>query len=262
MDASVILTSGILPATDIFETDNFVLFLSDMTSTERQFIYSVILHEFTQKLRENNDAKLKILAKKIEDRLFVRYKEAILNAINQKTKVGVCNEKLQKLRDTNLVLQGDLEVIEVTEELQDIDIPEDTHHLGCPEPESSTDFGTLEGRPEETEANRSLDEKTFECKGLRAQTQKYTEERPFKCTTCEKSFKRRRNLIDHNRIHTGEKPYKCDFCDQYFRLRSTLRQHRSIHTRDLRFKCEICYASFRRKEDLTKHARVHSAGKP
>ena len=147
-------------------------------------------------------------------------------------------------------------------DLEDIDIPKDTHHLGCSEPERSAGFEALEDNPEEIEVNRRLHEKTLECKGLRGQTRKHTEERPLKCTTCEKSFARRRYLIDHNRIHTGEKPYKCDFCDQYFRLRSTLRQHRSIHTRDLRFKCEICYASFRRKEDLTKHDRVHSAGKP
>ena len=224
-----------------------------MTSTEKQSIYSVILHEFTQKLRENSDAKSKIFAKKIADRLFVRYKEAILNAINQKTKVAVLNEKLQKLQDTKLVLQGDLEVIEVTEELEDIDIPEDTQHLGCPEPESSTDFGALESNPEDTE-----EEKTFEYKDLRAQTRKHTEERPFKCTTCEKSFARRRYLIDHNRIHTGEKPYKCNFCGQCFNRLSNLRQHLSIHTREERFKCEICDASFRRKGDLSKHARVHS----
>ena len=59
------------------------------------------------------------------------------------------------------------------------------------------------------------------------------EERRYKCRFCQKGFKRREHLINHERIHTGEKPYKCDLCDAAFGDPSNWRKHKKKHQCDL-----------------------------
>ncbi|NXL68709.1 ZN879 protein, partial [Chordeiles acutipennis] len=40
----------------------------------------------------------------------------------------------------------------------------------------------------------------------------HSEEKPYKCTHCGKSFRLSRSLMGHLPIHTGVKPYKCGDC--------------------------------------------------
>ena len=54
--------------------------------------------------------------------------------------------------------------------------------------------------------------------------------RPFKCTSCEKSFKTRQYLTGHiNGVHKNDKQFVCDKCDARFSWRTTWKRHIQSH---------------------------------
>ncbi|XP_040066911.2 putative zinc finger protein 702 [Ixodes scapularis] len=69
----------------------------------------------------------------------------------------------------------------------------------------------------------------------------HTNERPFSCGVCEKTFARKDCLTANVRIHTGEKPFKCNTCSKVFTLKRTLADHERIHTGEKPFKCNTHY---------------------
>jgi imidazoleglycerol phosphate dehydratase HisB len=90
----------------------------------------------------------------------------------------------------------------------------------------------------------------------------YTDDKPYKCIHCVKSFYRRDHLVKHGRLHSGDKPYKCDQCMKSFSNKSDLVKHVRVHTGDKPYKCDQCMKSFSVKGNLTKHIRVHTGDKP
>lgn len=58
-------------------------------------------------------------------------------------------------------------------------------------------------------------------------------ERPFKCTQCKRSFPESWALKRHQRIHTQEKPYTCPICFKTFADSSNRLKHmnRLNHTK-------------------------------
>ncbi|KFO33955.1 zinc finger protein 22 [Fukomys damarensis] len=119
---------------------------------------------------------------------------------------------------------------------------------------------------------RSLDEKPYKCTDCEKsfsqnstlfQHQKiHTGKKSHKCADCGKSFFQSSNLIQHRRIHTGEKPYKCDECGERFKQSSNLIQHQRIHTGEKPYQCDECGRCFSQSSHLIQHQRTHTGEKP
>jgi uncharacterized Zn-finger protein len=86
-----------------------------------------------------------------------------------------------------------------------------------------------------------------------------TEEKPFRCTLCPKTFTQPYKLRDHRRIHTGERPFQCTLCPKAFKLKQTLKEHTRSHTKP--FQCTLCPISFARNTTLKNHIRTHTGEK-
>lgn len=51
----------------------------------------------------------------------------------------------------------------------------------------------------------------------------HTDERPYKCSVCDRGFTQSHSLTFHMRRHTGEKPFICDKCGNRFRQKEALK---------------------------------------
>jgi hypothetical protein len=89
-----------------------------------------------------------------------------------------------------------------------------------------------------------------------------TDDKPYNCDQCTKSFSRMSTLVRHIRLHNGDKPYKCGQCMKSFSQKSHLASHIRLHTGDRPHKCDQCFKSFADKSTLIKHIRVHTSDKP
>jgi DNA-directed RNA polymerase subunit RPC12/RpoP len=75
----------------------------------------------------------------------------------------------------------------------------------------------------------------------------------LECRHCGKLFKKRRNVVRHERIHTGEKPFGCVRCGRRFSDESTMRQHLRTHSNEMRFLCNECGKFFKSRNGLKYH---------
>jgi KRAB domain-containing zinc finger protein len=83
-----------------------------------------------------------------------------------------------------------------------------------------------------------------------------------KCETCHKSFKKRRYLDTHMRLHLGDKPFLCTLCNKRFSRSSNLTLHLRTHSGDKPYTCDMCTKAFSSRGGLTSHMRAHTGEKP
>lgn len=87
--------------------------------------------------------------------------------------------------------------------------------------------------------------------------------RLFKCANvhCDKAFRQRSTLIQHERIHLDTRPFQCLYsgCTKAFRQQSHLVQHSRIHIDSKPFACSYpdCGKTFRQRTILNQHNRIH-----
>lgn len=105
---------------------------------------------------------------------------------------------------------------------------------------------------------------TFEQKSkiLRHITSKHSFHRPFKCSTCDKTFKYKCDLKAHRLIHQDVDSsllHCCDKCDYRTKTKNNLKSHYiRRHTDDYKFACEHCGKRFKMEWDLKFHIGTHS----
>ena len=78
----------------------------------------------------------------------------------------------------------------------------------------------------------------------------YTPEKPFDCTKCSKGPKNKFHLHQHYQTPSKNKvkAFQYFFCEKYFREKLNLRQHNdNIHQYIKMFSCQLCGQIFRKK---------------
>ncbi|XP_065805088.1 zinc finger protein 436 [Labrus bergylta] len=89
----------------------------------------------------------------------------------------------------------------------------------------------------------------------------------FPCPVCAKVFKFRSLLASHSLVHSEERPYACDFCSRSFRRHSHLKRHRHVvHANGARppqsFVCHICGKDKKCRSQLARHVIIHTGERP
>ena len=247
-----------------------------MASTENEL--SLVLNEFTQKLREISKKKFRFLAKKINNRLLSKYKEAISKNLSEKSEIEKLNRKLLKLRGLNLVFQADLGFEDSEESLEDSSAEEAVDSLEVSDHSINSDIenvsdseeesGKLQDIAEDSEKeveNQDSKETSFDCH-ICQKNFKYrsylkqhlkTHNKRYKCNRCGDIFKTILDLQVHRHVHAHEKPFKCDFCGIGFKVENNMKEHRRIHTGE-KYTCDICDKQFTQKPALYNHRKIHT----
>ncbi|KAK9496738.1 hypothetical protein O3M35_013027 [Rhynocoris fuscipes] len=135
-------------------------------------------------------------------------------------------------------------------------------------PESNSDttmvendnVGEEETNKEETEENVALLSSDNENRNeenedrlIEKSTEDSSTTKPFKCNSCDASFKKESQLKFHKQMHVVEKPYKCPECKASFIREMHLKMHYRMHTGEKPFQCSVCNADYSSKNALKKH---------
>lgn len=87
----------------------------------------------------------------------------------------------------------------------------------------------------------------------------------FKCSFCDKMFRHRNDVNNHERLHTGERPFVCPRpgCTKDFKLRSAMNTHVKIVHDKVTWPCPECDMVFKAPMGRRYHmGAVHAKEKP
>ena len=89
----------------------------------------------------------------------------------------------------------------------------------------------------------------------RHQLSKHSDDKPFACshTGCDRRFKRKDKLAEHEKMHSNDKPFMCDICGRGYRYKEGLRYHKKTHQRARQYTCSECNTQFTRPWMLRSH---------
>eukprot|EP01083_Nonionella_stella_P025669 70730_1 len=88
------------------------------------------------------------------------------------------------------------------------------------------------------------------------------------CNLCEKSFnfqiylKSQAEIKRHQRSQSDERPFQCNLCGRSFTSQAGARQHQRSHSDERPYQCDLCTKRFKSRNNLADHQRVHNNERP
>lgn len=76
------------------------------------------------------------------------------------------------------------------------------------------------------------------------------------CERCQKTL-RRENINNHMYLHSNERPFKCNLCSKSYCYKHSLKRHNlRLHEKILRYFCETCEKGFYDRYELKNHLLI------
>lgn len=97
----------------------------------------------------------------------------------------------------------------------------------------------------------------------RLHSEKQSKEKPsLECDICGRLLKTAQYLREHKRTHSTEKLFICNHCGKGFNVKFHLKEHIYMHTGERPYKCDFCEKTFNRTTLKYSHQRMHTGEKP
>ncbi|XP_022835516.1 zinc finger protein 558-like [Spodoptera litura] len=87
----------------------------------------------------------------------------------------------------------------------------------------------------------------------------HTGPKPYLCTICGKTYKKRETMMYHRKRHSGARSYVCEVCSRVFPAACKLRAHARTHAARyvLRYECPVCAHMFNTRYHVHMHLATH-----